>query len=601
MNLKAICKKLVFVSLCAGMAGSIGGCSSAQPVFPLSTLPDEMKEEYNPSIDIVNTLEQSRTVTDDTEINPNSILAESSFDVYFDNTTGCFLGYVKAKEKDKNDIGYQMFSKTMTSFKDTFDCSDSYKTYTLQPDDKKTLTWKEYATNVLKDFGNKGAYTSSDPSSDFATGQAPVTMWLDKVNSLIAEGGNSTIVYISDLNENYGLLSETGTAIKDILNSNPEKDLLIISYVLPYKGEISAPTFDNEGDSKSQVDTKEFKETVNRCYYALVFGEHNTLKALCTKVEEGFRDINLPMNAYMYRDFFYSESETLTKNKSGEKIEDQNFIQNNPPVLNITDKDGNIISDDEVPEKKQEEKSDENNNSDDDLFGDAENSKDVDDSGSQKLDNLKISDDFTRFFNEKFSGESYMFINTIPNQGDLGAAVSIKLENTDIYDLDADNAVIYTYVPEAGSGSLYAEENAESGWIKSDSMKGSIWESEINDDTVSIKLTETLSSDTVPSILISVPVTFSYTKESISSDVINISQEFREWVNDCKVPDILTAENEEQKYTKTYGFDSFIDKITGYKSMPEEGNKISDAPDVVSEKETVCRVNLIVVFDENLK
>ena len=100
MNLKAICKKLVFVSLCAGMAGSIGGCSSAQPVFPLSTLPDEMKEEYNPSIDIVNTLEQSRTVTDDTEINPNSILAESSFDVYFDNTTGCFLGYVKAKEKE---------------------------------------------------------------------------------------------------------------------------------------------------------------------------------------------------------------------------------------------------------------------------------------------------------------------------------------------------------------------------------------------------------------------------------------------------------------------------------------------------------------------
>ncbi|MBR1592043.1 MAG: hypothetical protein IJ666_03415 [Ruminococcus sp.] len=600
MNIKSIGRTVVSLSLCAGMTMAFCGCSNP-PIFPIAALPDEFKEVYDPSIEVVNTLEQSKTVTDDTERKPNDILAENSFDVYYDNTTGCFLGYINAQKKDKNDIGYQMFAKTMTSFKDTFDCASSYTTYTLQPDDKNTLTWKEYANNVLKDFGSTVAYTSNTPTADFAAGQAPVTMWLERVRSLINDGSSSTIVYISDLNENYGLLSETGAEVKELLNSNPEKDLLIISYTLPFKGDISAPTFENEGDSKSQVDTKAFSEPVNRTYYALVFGDHITLKALCTKVEEGFRDINLPMTAYMYRDFFYSEDETVTRDKRGEKIENEDFLAANPPVINIADADGNVISDEKPEEKPQEEPEDDNDG--DDLFGDGGGKKESADDGGEKpqgLENLKSSGDFSRFFGESFGSAPFMFINTVPYQGNLGAAVSLKLENSDIYDLDSENAVIYTYVAEGG-GSSFDAEDTQTGWVKADSLKGDIWVASISGDTVAVKLSDTLSAETVPSILISVPVTFSYTTESVSSDIINISQEFREWVNSCKVPDILTPENEELKYTKTYGFDSFIDKITGYKSMPEEGDRISGTPETVPKSETVSRVNLVLVFDEQAK
>ena len=595
MKLKSVSRTLICMSLCACMTTAFYGCGgNDEKIFPISnSFPEEFKETYSPSIEVVNTVEQSKTASEDTEKDPNSILHENTFDVYFDNTTGCFLGYLKTQKKNPNDLGYQMFKKTMTSFKDTFDCAgtENYKTYTLRPDEKNTLKWKEYPDNVLKDFVNESAYTSSNPSSDFALGEAPVTMWLEEVRN---SDKNKTVVYISDLNENYGLLSETGTEIKEILSSDPEKDLLVISYVLPYVGEISAPTFENEGDSKSQVDTKTFDSTVYRTYYALAFGKHDTLKALCTKINEGFSSIDLEMNAHMYRDLFYSEDETITKDKSGNLIESDSYINDNPPIVNITDKDGNVISE-KIAEKPSEEPQD----NDDDLFADSK--KEENSQQESGLENLMISEDFSKFFSDKPAEDSYLFVNTIPYRGDTGSEVSLKLENSDIYDFDSENTVIYTYVPE-NDGSSFRQESSETGWIKAGSNRDGIWEASINEDTISVKLSDTLSSATVPVVIVSVPVTFSYTKENISSDVINISREFRDWVESCKVPDIITSENEEQKYTKTYGFDSFIDKITGYKSMPEEGDKNSDSPDITTETENVRRINLILVSDtENQK
>ena len=516
MKIKSASRTLICMSLCACMTATFCGCTDDKPIFPISdSFPEEFKQTYSPSVEVVNTVEQSKTASEDTEKDPNGILRENTFDVYFDNTTGCFLGYLNTQKKNPNDLGYQMFKKAMTSFKDTFDCAgtDRYKTYTLQPDEKNALTWKEYPNNVLKDFVNDSAYTSSNPSSDFAAGEAPVTMWLEKVKNTDAD---KTIVYISDLNENYGLLSETGTEIKDYLSENPEKDLLVISYVLPYVGDISAPTFENEGNSKSQVNTKTFSSTVYRTYYALAFGKHDTLKALCTKINEGFSDIDLEMNAYMYHDLFYSENETVTKDKSGNIIESESYINDNPPVINITDKDGNIISENTSEEESSPEPKD-----DDSLFGNSNEEKDSPQESGIK--NLEISEDFAKFFSDIPDRDSYMFVNTIPYKGDTDSEVFIKLENSDIYDFDFENAVIYTYIPE-NDGSSFTEENSETGWVKADSDRDGIWEASVNADTLSVKLSDTLSSQTVVSVIVSVPVIFSYTKENISSNVINISQ-----------------------------------------------------------------------------
>lgn len=590
MNIKSIGRVLAFISASVCIVSNFSGCSENNFKFPIAVLPDEVKNiTYNPNLEIINITEQSNTTGNEAEIKPNDVLANKSFDVYFDNTTGCFLGYLKAQKKDKNDVGYQMFAKTMISFKDTFDCAGSYKTYSLQPDEKTILLWKEYPQNIFTNFGNNSAYTENTDSK-FANNEAPVTMWLEEVKKHFDNGENSTIVYISDLNEQNGLLSQSGTAVKDILNSNPDKDLLIISYVLPYKGDISSPTFGNEGNNQSQVETKSFNENVYRNYYALAFGDHDTLSALRIKIDEGFRDISLPMNAYMYRDFFYSEKETLTRSKNGEKIESQDFINNNPPVISIADKDGNIISDG-VSEKNIKTETEINDNNS--LFGGGNDKKD-NSSENQLLQNLEISDEYKNFFGEEPQGETYMFINSIPNQGELGSEVTLRLDNSEIYDIDTENAVIYTYIPEDG-GSSFDSESTETGWVKFNGTKDSIWSAEINNDSITIKLSDVLSPDTIPSIILSVPVKIYYTNETVSSEVINISQEFREWVNNCKVPDILTAENETEKYTKTYGFDSFIDKITGYKSMPEEGDKKSGTPEIITHSDDVCRVNLILV------
>ena len=101
MKLKSVSRTLICMSLCACMTTAFYGCGgNDEKIFPISnSFPEEFKETYSPSIEVVNTVEQSKTASEDTEKDPNSILHENTFDVYFDITTGCFLGYLKNRKK----------------------------------------------------------------------------------------------------------------------------------------------------------------------------------------------------------------------------------------------------------------------------------------------------------------------------------------------------------------------------------------------------------------------------------------------------------------------------------------------------------------------
>lgn len=583
--------KSAFFCMSLGVCTTL--CSCGDKVFPIKGLPDEMKETFSTEINVINTLEQSKTPPEDTADKPNDILGQNSFNVYFDNTTGCFMEYANVYKDDHNDIGYQMFAKTMTSFKDTLDCASSYKTYTLQADSQKVLFWNEYSDNIFTNFGSLDAYTYNT-NAVFADDKAPVTMWLDEVKNT----GSEISVYISDLNEQNGLLSKTGTEIKELLNNNPEKDLLIISYLLPYKGEISSPTFGNEGNNKSQVESKTFEESVNRNYYALAYGDHTSLTAFRNKVRQGFNDINLDMTAYMYRDIFYNETVVETKAKNGTKIEDGNFIEQNPLLISILDSNGDVIDDVKKADPDSESKK-EDNDDDDSLFGNDVVKKSDNSDSVPMLKNLERCTDYKEFFGENICGETYIFRNTVPDVGALDAEVTLRLDNSDVYDLDFENASVYTYIGDEDSG--FDGENSETGWVIADESVYKNTDVLFNENTITVKLSENLSSDTVPIIAVSVPVNFSYTQERTVSDVINITSGFREWVNNCKVPDILSSENENEKFTKTYGFDSFMDKITGYKSIEDDENRIAGTSEEAPYSEKVNRINLIIVADERNK
>lgn len=579
----------MYISASACMLTFLTGCPQSR-VYPLSSLPEDVNTTYNVNLNVENSVTRSSYMGGDAEIKPNEILKNCDFDVYIDNTTGCFLGYLKAYENDKNDIGYQMFAKTMLSFKDTFDCTKSYRTHTLQPNENAVLGWDEYTQNVFSNFANTNVYTEHT-NSVFADDDAPIKMWLSDVEKKIGSSSNTTYVYLSDLNEQNGILSTMGSKVKDILNTHPDKDFLIISYVLPYKGDISSPTFGNEGNSQSQVETKHFDEPVDRNYYSLVFGDSEILSALRQKVKEGFSDINLPMNSYTYRELFYSEKEITTNNKIGNIIENNDYHITNAPKINIVDKNGNIISEDSFNSNLNIME----NESEDSLFGSVGSN---DEAIGRILQNLDLSTAYTNYFIESPKTNTYMFLNSIPNQGDVSSDVSLKLENSDVYDFDIENASIYTYVPEQG-GNSFEDDSSGNGWLLQNTNKGTDWETNLTNDTINLKLSKILPIDTMPCIVVSVPIKIVYTKTVTDSNVIELTPEFREWINSNKVPDIITDANETERYTKTYGFDSFIDKITGYKSLPDgSADKIIKDQAVEEYSEEISRVNLIIIAKE---
>ena len=240
---------------------------------------------------------------------------------------------------------------------------------------------------------------------------------------------------------------------------------------------------------------------------------------------------------------------------------------------------------------------------------------------SQSL--LDLCTDYSEFFKKKPTGETYIFRSLEQTgMGGRNTEISVKLENTDLYTLDLENAVIYAYNAidndfkrnnkvndlddmndNAENEEIDNAENMDSVWVTSSGSDISGIQVSFDIDTVKIQMDDCLESDKIPTpvLMVSVPIRFSYVQESSSSEVTDIPDSIVEWVNTCTVPNILTDANQEEMYTKTYDFDSFMDKLTGYKAIVDSGNNLFEKLlDSGTEEfsETVNRLNIIIVADE---
>lgn len=412
-------------------------------------------------------------------------------------------------------------------------------------------------------------------------------------------------MYISDFNEQNGLLSKSGKNLKELLDSNPDCDLLIISYVLPFKGTISSPTLKNEGDGKSQVESKEFKDIVDRNFYAAAFGDRESLSALSNVIKQKFGEIGLNMDTFMYRTSCYTEKIGETVNCKGEKIS-SDYTETSPPLLSILNSDGNAVNignteEDaaEVIEDEKEEKGD----IEEELLGgkDKEGKKSKSGSSADAIsENIELCNDYSEYLALKPNGYTYIFKSIVPDIGGKNAEFAMKLDNSDIYSLDMDNAKVCSYNSKTAS-SLEGGENIEKWVYDADLSKLGV-QVIFEEDTVKIKMSDCLSSK--ETVIISIPVKFSYSQNTVTRDIMFISDEYADFAERCKVPDIITEENENERFTKTYGFDNFIDKLTGYKAIVNSGqnqlvlNEVSETNDLDM---TVGKLNIIIVPDKKNK
>lgn len=618
IRLNMLVKKIILSTSVLISAVFLNGCGDSINIFPITNTPQELHEEFVKSLDVVNTISLSNETSTDVKINPNGILMKNNFNIYYDNTTGCFMGYVDLRKENAQDMAYQLFTGTMTSMKDIFDSAGSYTTYTIQ-DGEKYLQWSPYSKNIFTNFSNADAYTAKT-KKPFANDTSPVNMWIDSVKKQIENGDNSVSVYLSDLNEQNGLLAQSGKDIKEILDANPNKDFIIISYDLSFKGDISSPTINNEGDKDNYVETKNFKNYVNRKYYILAFGEHDTLTVLDDNIREHFSGIGIETSSFIYQNAHYTETRDFTVTPSGVDV-DLDFVQKFPPEFSILNQSGNPVdvavsetteTEDNVDSKSEEEDFEALLGVNDE--GDSESSDAILDS---ELSNLEITNG-SGLFSESFTGQTYIFKSlnlSMSKKENQNSEFSIRLDNPDLYEMDFENASIYAYdnsSVQSKSASLESEDNDEakvSYWLDDIATIMSYGVDVSFDDStnmVNVKLDKPLSvnADSTSAIVISVPVKFTYEKNNVVREIMQIAPEVQDMVNNCKVPDIINNENKDEQFTKTYNFDSFFDKITGYRAiMNLEDNtyEVSSEVSKDSKTQTVDRLNIIVVADESAK
>ena len=593
MNRKLSKTLVMAAAVC--MTFTLTGCSNGNIQLPVNELPAEFSESLSGNINAVSSVTLSNEVSDTSLSNPNSILMQNDISVYYDNTTGCFMEYVNLNKKDPNNLAYQMFSKTMKSFKDTFDSAKSYKTYTLQKESDGILSWQDFSKDVFLNFGSLDTYTYN-VGGKFADDDSPINMWVRELKT--NSGSNSVSVYISDLNEQNGLLTQSGKELKELLEADPEKDLLIISYVLPFKGTISSPTAENEGNGKSQVDDKKFDDIVDRNYYAVAYGSRETLTALANAVRQNFSEIGLEMDVFMYHTSFYTEDRTETA-KSGGEVIDADFVKNTPPVYSILDGDGSTIEAAPPQEQETEPAEPEEEESPEDALLGGKKKKDngaaSSSSSGSGLANLDILTDVSQYINANITGTVYRFRTLIPSMGNKESAFSIKLDNADTYTLDTENASVYR-VNTSGGALEESVDEAQKLWLKESDLSSIGAKVSFGTDTVKVEMSSYLENNNM--FVISIPVKFSYSQEHSVTELVGIPPEYEQLFEKCKVPDIITDSNIDEKFTKTYGFDSFMDKLTGYKAIISSGNNplvVNESHEKEEFEAVVDRLNVVVV------
>ena len=658
MKKSTVFSKVLAVVLTISMATAIVGCGDKQ-VYPIEDLPQEfMAGTENGDIKIIDTSESSNMNPDFD--NANEILSKYSFNIYYDNSSGCFMSY---SSMDANNEMKSVFQKTMRSFRSTVECGKTYKSFITQGDEKaKRLVWKPMpgSGNIFEDYVNETTYTPNWPAYDYAADKSPLIMWLDEIEANDAKGeeANNVInVYMSDLNENNGALAKAGSRVRNIITSSGvNNDFLIVSYVLPYTGSISGYSIDKDGNSEDRDVTYTVKDMQDRYYYALAFGPHDALEMFDHKLKEGLSSLestfnrSLNLQSYLYRNVFYSIDETKTLDKNDQPITDPGIVNNTLADYVLYNEEGNAVDSSvkDVPGKggagKQQPKPDEkkeapaeeppaekpagddlfsdlsNNDEpeliyvDDDLFGDAGGEQggeadnespqgdDIFSGNTSQANGLKNLKELPfEYLNEyvipKPVGTSYCYEYVVPASGNEWK-LSVGIKNSDFYEFDTDKAAAYVYVPGSGGGDLMGDGDSQTGWESGSAVSDKNINVEFTNDTIVVGSDEKLD-ETHPVVAVSVPVVYKYKYVTNHYEIKKVDQDFVDWVDRCKVPDKTEKGKEYEKLTHTLFFDEFIDKIAnGYRDISESGQKKLVGTDDPEEYSiAVKKVNIIVVAD----
>lgn len=572
----------VIVSLIS--AGCAPGGSEKTPFFPIKELPDELCQTYDPTVTVTEDYKEykgpERYSADELT---KDRLSKNVFNVYYDNTTGCFRGFIDPEVSSVQEE-YQKYVSTMSSLRSTF-MTGTCNTYILRPDGSEGMDWEIYPEGVFDDFNKRAMYTDSK-GGDFTPDTSPMTLWLDKVEN--ASDSSEINVYISDLNEQNGLIEKCGNRIRGILSGNPESDLLILSYTLDYRGKISLPTSMNEGDKDSPVKTRMFDDYVERHYYIVALGDHDTLATMKDDIIAGFANVGVTTFAYQYRDMFYSTSRSETVAVSSipdqvKQITGENFISENPPLISEL-----------TPGAAEEQPPEEDSNS---LGASSDSAQPF------------VPSDSTELLAVKPSGQSY-FYREGQSLGMTGPKeISFRLDNSDIYHFETESMKVLTYTLPTAAG-LGTTEGLAGGWSEITPSPDNGISAEIEGDTVKVSLTKMLSTTLAGSlgvVVVSVPIDLTYSNRTEWMDVTDVPEGFTDWIESCNVPEIGSADSQE-RYTNTYLFDCFMDMITQYRSPnfgstkkltpAEQIDGAEENPRIITTTEQVGRLNVIIGASE---
>ena len=139
-------------------------------------------------------------------------------------------------------------------------------------------------------------------------------------------------------------------------------------------------------------------------------------------------------------------------------------------------------------------------------------------------------------------------------------------------------------------------DEAQKLWLKESDLSSIGAKVSFGTDTVKVEMSSYLENNNM--FVISIPVKFSYSQEHSVTELVGIPPEYEQLFEKCKVPDIITDSNIDEKFTKTYGFDSFMDKLTGYKAIISSGNNplvVNESHEKEEFEAVVDRLNVVVV------
>ena len=579
-----------------------------EPLYPLTLpyIPEELTLDYSSSVNLdAGSVERTGLVDERVSDYPKQYLEGKKFNVYFDNTLGCFAEYIDSAvsadtqyAKDfKEGHCYQSFRQSMNAFGNVFNRdvgAGNFVTYLLSDDEGDYLGWKESGQNIFSRDPSTSNYRE-DLMLGFEDRKSPMTLWLDQIEPQIANGGDTCFMYISDLHEQFGLLNEVcGSRIKEILDNNDSIDLMILPYKLWYTGNISAYTYDivgikeidpNTGKEKyAATENPYFNKELQRDYYVVALGDSTVLEAFYAKLKTEM-PADLQLDHFRYREHYYTETETRSVS-SGDNVIDGSTLTDDATRLNFVDLTNEDNTDDDESESKTA-------------------------AARHITFNTRLDEDeLTKYFDADLGGEVFAYLNNPTGASASGGEVSVRFdapENMDgVYNFDTKRADVYFYYrnrmapPKSNGYPVWnAWNNAENLTSPPENIKVSYGK----DGTVTVNLEKRLSTTNknIPAaMVVSVPVSIHTQTSTVTRTQIE-AKSVLDFVNSRNVEPEASYED---KFTKTWGFDGFISSLFDYKSAGKyEVFTLSEDTDAepVDTEIDVDRLNVIILAEETSK